>query len=253
MRFGVCTSDSKQLPLVQQYGYDYVESMFLRLVDLPEEDVREMACAVEKTGIPVEGFNCFLPPSMKLIGQPDTAILEYAEKGFARARQLGGQYLVIGSGGARRVPEEYDKARAEEEFAHLLDALGNLAGEYGMELFLEPLNLQETNLINTVSQAAQMCCKVGNARVNCLADFYHMSRMNEDFGSLKDAGAWLRHIHVSLQDRRIPAAEDKEECLAMAQAIKACGYEGRISLEGTYAPDFETAICQFRKLMPLFI
>ena len=45
---------------------------------------------------------------------------------------------------------------------------------------------------------------------------------------------------------------DLEACRAWAAALKKCGYQGRLSLEGKFDPAFEEAIDKTRRALALF-
>jgi len=42
-------------------------------------------------------------------------------------------------------------------------------------VFLEPLNRYETYYLNTVGKAAELCCAVGDPRIQLMADLFHMN------------------------------------------------------------------------------
>lgn len=65
----------------------------------------------------------------------------------------------------------------------------------------------------------------------------------ETLDALENNGGLLRHVHLARanNDRGQPTEADKETCLIWAQALKKCGYDGRMSLESAHIPDFNTA------------
>ena len=80
------------------------------------------------SGLPIlpECFNCFFPPDISLVGEKtDLRVIgAYAEKGLKRAAEIGGKVAVIGSGGARRIPDGYDPKTATNSFAMPLTYAG---------------------------------------------------------------------------------------------------------------------------------
>ena len=61
------------------------------------------------------------------------------------------------------------------------------------------------------------------------------------------------HTHIAAPDRTMPATDsDIAQCKVWAQALKDCGYAGRMSLEGKFAEDFKADIARTRKILDLF-
>lgn len=253
MRFGACTATPEDFPTIKACGYDYAEIIFFLMANASEEEFAHWCRMAAESQLPIEGSNCFVTTPWRLVGGSDPdGLLNYARKGFARLQKLGGSFAVIGSGGARRIPEGYTYAQAKEEFCELLCKLGAIAADYGITLCLEALNAAETDFITTVSEAVEICRGIGHPNVACVADLYHMNRMNEPYSVLSETGDLLHHVHIALPNRIIPKASDEAECLPMAKALKDCHYQGRITLEGILEPDFETGLREFLPLKPLF-
>ena len=255
MRFGVCTG-VENIDLAKKSGYDYIELNFTQINTMSEEEFNELKEKVLLSGIKAETFNCFFPGEMKLCGDEANleCIAEYAERGFARAAQLGGKIAVIGSGGSRRIPEGYDERVAKLQLVAALRVCGDAAEKYGMMVAVEPLRPQETNVVNTVEEAVALCKLAAHPAVKCLADFFHVYMSGEALSHVTEAGDMLIHTHLARPqpDRNIPTAEDMEDCRKMAEALKACSYDGRMSLEGAYVPDLETAIRDVWPVLELF-
>ena len=88
----------------------------------------------------------------KLVG-PDPkhdAVIEYATKAFERAKKASIGIIVLGSGGSRKVPDGFDRAKAEEQFVAILKRLGAAADPFGITVAMESLNRSETNFGNTL-------------------------------------------------------------------------------------------------------
>jgi len=127
-----------------------------------------------------------------------------------------------------------------------------IAADFWITLCLEALNAAETNLLNTVAEATDICRSIGHPNLACVADLYHMHRMDEPFSVLSQMGDALKHVHIALPNRKIPKSSDEAECRIMAKALHECGYQGRITLEGILEPDFETGLLDFLPLKSVF-
>jgi len=122
MRFGVCAGVS-QAGLLAAAGYDYIELSVAGDL-IPDEDEaawNEKRRAIEAMPLVPEAYNSFVRTGKITGPEADPARLErYAHTALARAAQVGGKVIVFGSGGARNVPEGYNRERAEEEIVRFL-------------------------------------------------------------------------------------------------------------------------------------
>ena len=125
MKFGCCAG-IERLPALQRMGFDYIELNLSQLSSLPQEEYMGWRQAIDNSGLYAEAFNCMLPGGCALVGPGRDLgkIRQLLEVGFARAAQLGGKIAVLGSGGARRIPENMDAARAQEQLLEAVDAIG---------------------------------------------------------------------------------------------------------------------------------
>lgn len=255
MRFGACV-DYVWISELEAAGFDYLEFVLSRLATMEEEEYQKVCEAVEGSSLKIEACNGFFPAGIQVTG-PEVdyeKVREYAETAMARAAKVGCKIAVLGSGGARRVPENFDFAEAYEQFGKVLKICGDAAARYGITIALEPLRRAETNFINTVEEGLALCKKVNHPHVKCLADFYHVFCNEESLKAIKEAGEWLVHAHLARAniDRHIPYEGDREACETWAAALKECGYDARISLEGKFEPDIPAALQRAREILKVF-
>ncbi len=252
----MCVGDVNRFTIIKEAGYDYIEFPLVELVKMSDEAFAAFKAKVEEIGLPIESYNGFFPPELKIVGdQIDyDAIGVYAEKGLSRAAQLGGKVAVIGSGGARRIPEGENYELNFARFAKTLAVCGEVASRYGMYVTVEPLNAKETNLINSVEEGLRVCEMANHPNVKCLVDFYHVFMSGETLDAVRGAKEMLGHVHLARanEDRAVPHAEDIPQCEAWAAALKECGYDARISLEGNFLPSFEEAVVRCRDILNVF-
>lgn len=245
MRLGVCCK-LENFEAVKNVGYDYCELNFTRLVSMEEDEFQEIKKASETLNLPVEAVNALFPGTMQLYEDDLEPVIAHLEKGMSRFAELGGTIAVLGSGGARKQPEHLSLEETEDKFVNLLKICGDIAKKYGVTIVIEPLNKKETNFINTVAEGLELCKRANHPNVKCLADFYHVFLENEPLEHIEAAGNDLKHVHIAVgEDRHIPNEADLEICKKWRDALDQCGYQGRISLEGIYKPDFETALRNF--------
>lgn len=255
IRFGVCTS-FENIPALIDAGYDYIEYNFTSLVRMTDEEFRQAKAAVEKYGFYAESFNCFFPAEIRLTGADvDLRLISgHIRAGMARAAELGGKLCVIGSGGSRRIPDGFDFATGYDQFSEVLRIAGDIAAEYGITIVVEPLQEWETNLINTVAECIELVKKVNKPNVKALADFYHVYRSGETLDAIRHNDGWLAHLHLARanDDRAMPYDEDIPKIEEWADAVKQSCYNGRLSLEGSYLPEFDECIRRTRRIIECF-
>ncbi len=255
MKFGVCNPYTN-IKLLKDEGYDYIELCFNVIASMSDREFSKVYKEIERYSFPAESYNGFFGSDIKLVGDNVDlkAIEEHAKNGFKRAAELGGKVAVLGSGGARTIPDGFDRNTAEEQFIRVLRICGDAAGEVGMEIVIEPLQVKETNLINTVAEGLEFCKRAAHEKVFCLADFYHVFKSGESLDAIENSGGLLHHVHIARAnaDRKIPDSSDIESCIPWANALKKCGYDARISLEGAFIPDVPKAIKGVKPVLELF-
>ena len=243
IRYGVCTG-FENLGEISRAGYDYIEANLTALEGMSQEDFSKIADLVDRSEIKAEAFNCFFPGQFSLVGPSRdlSAISYYVEKALARAARIGGKIAVLGSGGARKIPDGFDRELAEEQFIEVLRLCGDLAKYHRIKIVIEPLNSGETNLVNTVSECLDLCRRVNHPNVACLADFFHVIKSGESLDAIKNSGGALAHIHVAGPERHFAELSEHPELVsAWVDALKCCNYSGRVSLEGHFE-DFSADI-----------
>ena len=234
MRFGICI-DATRAKRAKAIGFDYVEGNLSSLAQGDDGNLRQVAGQLEQAGIFMETCNCFFPGErIRLVG-PDADFeqaAEYGRRALWCAKVIGVRVAVVGSGGARRIPNGFEPQRAEEQMHRLVAFLGDRAAEYGLAIALEPLNRKETNLFVTVAETARFCQTLAHPNVFFMADLYHMVQNGENLGILREYGSLLRHVHVcNPLNRKNIESEDEYDYAAFFSMLRELGYDGRVSIE----------------------
>ena len=173
--------------------------------------------------LPVFAGNNFYPSNMKLVGaEVDLAkILAYTEVVMRRARQAGTKILVLGSGGARRIPDGLDRNIVEQNFVNLCKRIAELGDKYNVTVVIEPLRKQETNFINTVREGLKIVKLVNHPNFKLLADFYHMACEDEDPEIIVEAGKDLYHCHIAEKAERTAPGVKGDDFEPYLKSLKA--------------------------------
>jgi sugar phosphate isomerase/epimerase len=240
MKYGVVTG-AEGLLTAQAVGFDFVELPLARVVSplLGDGDRETSAKLLADAQIPVEAGCVFFPAEMKVIG-PDTddrAISDYVDAVLDRSADLGIEIAVFGSGKSRNIPDGFPVKEAQNQVDALLRMMGDRAQARGITIVIEPLNTKECNWINSVEDAGAIVRRIDHPNVKALADLYHISVEKEGFHGVLAVGYDIEHVHVSSADRS-PPKEDGADWTSMFRALKALGYDSRLSMECRWT-DFE--------------
>lgn len=250
MRYGCCLSMVAEGPdktgreyihEAARIGYDYIELPLSGLGSLSEDEFYEVRKQMKDAGITCEACNNFFPAGMSLVGprRREEEILEYTELVLGRAERLGAEYVGLGSGVSRNVPEGVALDEGYRQLTGLLRQLGRIAKRKGITILIEPLRREESNLIHTLTEARQLAEDTGSGNVKILVDYYHFCAEKESAAHITAQSTdMLRHVHFARPDNRYyPTGEAHCSYEEFFHALKSIGYDSRISFEA-YANNF---------------
>lgn len=241
MQFGVCTA-CNAAEAVKAAGWDFIEDSVQRLLQGQTPD--EQWHGGEQAGqspLPIAAANMLVPGSLKITGPAvdAPALQQYMQRVLRRANQIGIQTLVFGSGGARQVPEGFDRTKAREQILHFLRASAPVAAEQKVTIVIEPLNRGECNILNSVAEAMEYVKQINHPNIQCLVDSYHFWLEEEPLEHLVQAMASIKHVHVADKDGRVaPGRSGTADYRSFFRVLKQGHYAGRISVEAVgFPPD----------------
>ena len=235
MTFGICTSIDNASH-ARAAGWDYLEPSAQQLLKGTVAD--EAWSGIETTGpdLPVRAVNMLVPAAMKITG-PDVnleTLRQYMERVSRRAKDLGVGILVFGSGGARQVPEGFDRERAKHQILDFGRISAELAAKNGVTIVLEPLNRGECNIINTIAEAMEYVRQINHPNLQCLLDTYHFWMESEPLENLIKVMSSVRHVHVADKDGRVPPGESgTSDYEPIFRVLRRFDYRGSISVEAS--------------------
>lgn len=237
MKLGVC-ADPQFGPAIADAGFSFLElhvQNHLRTLDDDDAFHSELA-RIQRAPIPALVANCFVPGELKITGPgADMAELEaYAKTALARAQRAGIRTIVFGSGGARQIPEGYDRGQAWQQLVRYGKMIGPIAATHDLMVVVEPLNTRECNVLTTVGEAGRYVIEVDHPHYRLLVDAYHWLRDHDSFDDIVQYGPLLRHVHIATMASRLPPGFEPCDFTDFFRALKLAGYDGPISIEAKW-------------------
>jgi len=138
------------------------------------------------------------------------------------------------------VPPGFPLSKAYDQMAQALGIIGAIAAEDGCAIGVEPLNRQESNIVNTYQSALYLAARCGRDNVRPMADYYHAAINREPLQDVLIEPPL--HVHFAHPlSRRLPQEKDPE-ARSFFDVLRTIGYEGGVSLEGRVGlEDYERA------------
>ncbi|HXJ10321.1 MAG TPA: sugar phosphate isomerase/epimerase family protein [Burkholderiales bacterium] len=256
MRIALCNEVIAPMPFPKQceyakkLGYDGLEIAPYTLSDEPHRlgsaQLAAARAAAEDAGIAVTGLHWLLvkPGGLSISTADDQArkrTLDVMLAFIDQCAELGGRYLVHGSPHQRRIDPGDTRAaalaRAQDCFARAAER----AAKAGVVYCVEPLSSDQTPLINTLEEAAQIVEAVGNPALKTMLDCSAAGRMEkEPLAALVER--WLpkgviAHVQVNDRNRQGPG-QGEQRFAPLIGALRRHGYGGDLAVEPfDYVPD----------------
>jgi sugar phosphate isomerase/epimerase len=143
---------------------------------------------------------------------------------------VGGAAVVLGSGGARRIPDGWPREQALDQLADALAIAGEEATQAGIALALEHLNHNECNIFLTVAECHAFIVERGLQGVQLLVDLYHLEIEHEPMANVVAGAGLVAHVHTAGGGRGAPDLPGYDYA-GMVAALHSIGYDKRISAE----------------------
>ena len=260
MKLALCNEVLRPLAFVEQcraakaMGYDGLEVAPFTLASDPlgisEREAAEFRRIADDNGLRIFGLHWLLvAPAGLSIVSADDAVRERTVTAMRRliglCAALGGTYLVHGSPQQRSVPPGSTHAEALARATACFAAVADAARAAGVTYCIEPLSTRETDLINTVAEAARIVDAIGSPALRTMIDCSAAGQMeSEPVPALLSRWIGSGHVaHVQANDpnRRGPG----QGALAFAPIMDTLrrlhstgAYRGIVAVEPfDYVPD----------------
>jgi sugar phosphate isomerase/epimerase len=256
MRIALCNEVLAGMPLERQceyaarLGYDGLEIAPFTLSASPEKisaaEAAKIRATVEASGLVVTGLHWLLvKPEGLSLTHPDTTVrartIEVMIRLTALCAELGGAVLVHGSPKQRQIAPGETHAVALARLQDGLAQVASAATKAGVIYCIEPLSRNETALVNTVAEAAELVRSIDQPGLRTMIDC-SAAGLTETCPIPSLIDRWLptgliTHIQVNDPNRRGPGQGEMKFAPILA-ALKRHDYAGTIAVEPfDYLPD----------------
>lgn len=227
---GICLK-TDQKDFFAETGADYAEFPFTETATMTEAEFDAFRNWIQDHKVSCPVMTQLLPKKGSIVMEPDrfSAYEAYLRAGFERAVSLGTRIVILGNAGARNIPSLAMKEIATQRLSVFLQQAAVLAKEYDVCICLEPLNRIQSNLINTIEEAADVIRNAADDHLGIVWDDFHFKVEKDKIESIIKNKDFIMHCHTaSLLRRGIPDLQEEKTFLDCLQEI---GYTGRISFE----------------------
>jgi sugar phosphate isomerase/epimerase len=256
MKIALCNEVLQPLPFARQceiasaLGYDALElAPFTLAADplgLGDAQVREFAGIARDHGLEISGLHWLLvAPAGLSIVSADAALRRRTADVMCRLVEwcalMGARYLVHGSPRQRSVPPGETREAALDRARECLARAARAAEQHHVTYCIEPLAKAETDLINTVAEAAGLVDEIGSPAFRTMIDCSAAGQTESEPVPELIARWWptgrIAHVQVNDPNRRGPGQGDMLFAPILA-ALHDVGYDGVLAVEPfDYVPD----------------
>lgn len=227
MKFALCNevlqplAFEQQCRLAAQLGYDGLEVAPFTLADDPtaitDAQARQFARTARDAGLQIFGLHWLLvAPAGLSISSGDEALrlrtLDVMTRLVELCALMGGRYLVHGSPKQRSTPAGSTREQALARVADVFARIAPVAQRHGVVYCIEPLSTRETDVVNTVAEAARIVDEVNSPALRTMIDCSAAGQVErEPLPALMER--WMRsghiaHVQVNDPNRRGPGQGD---------------------------------------------
>jgi sugar phosphate isomerase/epimerase len=140
-----------------------------------------------------------------------------------------------------RFEGDVSKEQALAWLAEALEDLGAHAAAKDTQLFYEPLNRYETNLINRTEDGVWLLEGLTTDNVKLLSDVFHMNIEEANIAdAFRTGGKHVGHVHFVDSNRRATGMGHMNHT-PIAEALREIGYDGYVSAEAFPIPSSDEA------------
>ncbi len=144
--------------------------------------------------------------------------------------------MVFGSPAQRSAVDGATVADATARYSDGLARVAPQAEQRGVTILVEALPIEQSNVVNTLAEAASIVRQIGSPAIQTMFDTHNAVNEAEPHAELveKYFGV-IRHVHVNELDGRHPgshrAGKENYDFKPVLRTLERLGYQGWVSLE----------------------
>ena len=197
----------------------------------------ELRGVAEALGLEILGLHWLLvSPKGLHVTSPDTELRarswDYVKQLGDLCADLGGAVMIFGSPNQRGTVG----ISKEQAIAHFTEGCKSVAehlAERSVQLLIEPLSSDQTDVINTVAEAVAVVEEVNHPAISSMFDFHNTADETEPLDAIVRAH-FDRILHIQIQEMDgtyMGTGSGEADYLPALRAFRDLGYAGWVSLE----------------------
>ncbi|MCS7253386.1 MAG: sugar phosphate isomerase/epimerase family protein [Armatimonadota bacterium] len=256
VRFAICNEMfqgweiEKVFKFASEVGYSGVEIAPFALAEdvrtITKAQRRQIRASAEVAGVEVVGLHWLLvKPEGLHIHHPDESVRQRTED-YLRAliefcADIGGRIMVFGSPRQRKFLEGESQDEAWERAIRTFLNIMPDAERNKVTICIEPLSPEETDFINTVTEAIRLVEAISHPNFQLMVDVKAMLSEGRPLDQIiLEAAPYLKHVHANDANRLGPGMGETDY-KPIVNALRKIGYDGFVSVEAfDFTPGAET-------------
>ena len=251
-RFAVCNELFEKLPFdkacrqIRALGYEGIEIAPYTLGKDPSTlsvaERAELSEILDSEGLRAVGLHWLLvgPPDLHATTRDEGVrkrTWNYVHQLIDLCADLAGSQpeengvLVFGSPKQRSAVDGMSPKEATDVFTHELAHAAPHAESRGVKILIEPLSAEQTDVVNTLSDAVTIVRQIGSPAIQTMFDTHNAVDEKDPHAELvRKYFPYIQHIHVNELDGREPGTGNYDFASLMT-TLHELKYSGWISLE----------------------
>ena len=232
----------KNLDLLQAHGFAGVELMVRQPRELCADRIAQQ---LKDRGLKAAalGVAPMVAEDHLALASPDKAVrreaLERAKSAIELAGVLQAPFCI---GRFRGFIDPQTPGNSREDALRTFEELGHCAAQCGTTILIEPQSTKNGNYLNSVPEAVEWICLLGQKNFELILDVYHLDLTSPSLlGALAQAQGRCGLVHLCDSDRRMMGF-GRLDLESFLRRLLADGYTGFFSTEINQLPDMQTAV-----------
>jgi D-psicose/D-tagatose/L-ribulose 3-epimerase len=219
---------------------DFARSIGFDCFEIPLFDPSKLAAKELRRGFEASGIECtvcaILPVGINPISK-DAATRQHSIDHLKRSIETAAAIGAHRIGGPLYAPIGYlpPHRPTADEWKWAIEAFQQITSTldaHQMTLAIEPVNRSESFFLRTVADSIKLCEVINHPRIGILVDTFHANIEEKNVTeALKTAGSWLRHLHLSENDRSL-IGSGHIDFPGVLKTLREIHYDGYLMIEG---------------------